>query len=111
MDLTSLKLNPQQIKAVESVNGPVLVVAGAGSGKTRVLTTRVAYLINQIGCPDNSILAITFTNAACLEMRNRIVNLLNRYTSTNEKSNNEFIKPLFKCKYFDLSFIMFKNLT
>ena len=83
MDLTSLKLNPQQIKAVESVNGPVLVVAGAGSGKTRVLTTRVAYLINQIGCPDNSILAITFTNAACLEMKNRVMSLLNRYSNVN----------------------------
>ena len=83
MDLTSLKLNPQQIKAVESINGPILVVAGAGSGKTRVLTTRAAYLINEIGCQDNSILAITFTNAACLEMKNRVMSLLNRYSNVN----------------------------
>ncbi len=83
MDLNELKLNPKQIEAVKSIDGSVLVVAGAGSGKTKVLTTRVSYLINDVGIDDNSILAITFTNAACLEMRNRIIGQLNRYTNTN----------------------------
>ncbi|MBP5256993.1 MAG: UvrD-helicase domain-containing protein [Mycoplasma sp.] len=83
MDLNELKLNPKQIEAVKSIDGSVLVVAGAGSGKTKVLTTRVSYLINDVGIDDNSILAITFTNAACLEMRNRIIDQLNRYTNTN----------------------------
>ena len=83
MDLNELELNPKQIEAVKSIDGPVLVVAGAGSGKTKVLTTRVSYLINDVGIDDNLILAITFTNAACVEMRNRIISQLNRYTSTN----------------------------
>ena len=97
MDLKSLQLNPQQVTAVEAINGPVLVVAGAGSGKTRVLTTRVAYLINNIGIDDNSILAITFTNAACLEMRNRIVSLLNRYTNTNILTYHALCLKILRC--------------
>ena len=97
MDLKSLQLNPQQVAAVETINGPVLVVAGAGSGKTKVLTTRVAYLINNVGINDNSILAITFTNAACLEMRNRIVNLLNRYTSTNILTYHALCLKILRC--------------
>ena len=97
MDLKSLQLNPQQVAAVETINGPVLVVAGAGSGKTKVLTTRVAYLINNVGIDDNSILAITFTNAACLEMRNRIVNLLNRYTSTNILTYHALCLKILRC--------------
>ena len=83
MDLNELKLNSQQINAVKSIDGPILVVAGAGTGKTKVLTTRVSYLINNVGVSDNSILAITFTNAACLEMRNRITSQLNRFTNVN----------------------------
>ncbi|MDD3865450.1 MAG: UvrD-helicase domain-containing protein [Candidatus Izemoplasmatales bacterium] len=71
------KLNEQQIKAVKVVNGPVMAVAGAGSGKTRVLTNRVAYLIDEIGIPSNHILAITFTNRAADEMRTRIFRLIN----------------------------------
>lgn len=97
MDLKSLQLNPQQVAAVEAINGPILVVAGAGSGKTRVLTTRVAYLINNVGIDDHSILAITFTNAACLEMRNRIVNLLNHYTSTNILTYHALCLKILRC--------------
>lgn len=70
------KLNEQQIKAVKIVDGPVMAVAGAGSGKTRVLTNRVGYLIEQIGIPPNNILAITFTNRAADEMRNRVFKLI-----------------------------------
>lgn len=72
------KLNEQQIKAVKIVDGPVMAVAGAGSGKTRVLTNRVAYLIDEIGTPANHILAITFTNRAADEMRNRVYKLIDR---------------------------------
>ncbi len=68
-------LNKEQLQAVKHIDGPCLVVAGAGSGKTKVLTTRIAYLINQ-GIPSGSILAITFTNKASKEMKDRINKLV-----------------------------------
>jgi len=80
MDLAKL-LNPEQLAAVEAIDGPVLILAGAGSGKTRVITYRVAHLIENKGVQPQSILAVTFTNKAADQMKTRVRGLLNAVRS------------------------------
>ena len=98
-----LNLNERQQEAVLHLDGPLLIVAGAGSGKTRVLTTKIAHIINEKRIFPNQILAVTFTNKAANEMRKRVSNILNkksdnllRYFLCKSGTNSCSLKPI-KC--------------
>ncbi len=74
-------LNPNQREAVEHIDGPLLILAGAGSGKTKTLTSRLAYLIGEVGIDPGNTLTLTFTNKAALEMRERALKLIENQNS------------------------------
>ena len=107
------KLNERQKEAVTYINGPLLVLAGAGSGKTRVLTTRIAYMIGEGISPDN-ILAITFTNKAAGEMKDRIYKLIgysarSMQISTFHSFGLKIIKENYDILGYDKNFLIFDS--
>lgn len=104
-------LNEEQKKAVLKTEGPILILAGAGSGKTKVLTTKIAYLIEECGVSPYNILAITFTNKAAKEMSDRLFNLVglkakNAQVSTFHSFGVKILRNHYKELGYDKNFII-----
>ena len=110
-----MKLNPRQLEAVNFVSGPCLVLAGAGSGKTRVITTKIAYLIEKCGYKAANICAVTFTNKAAKEMKERVAQTLDRkllrglMVSTFHSLGLEIIKREHKLLRLKANFTLFDD--
>lgn len=105
-------LNPQQLEAVKHNKGPLLILAGAGSGKTRVLTHRIAYLIDELDVNPWNILAITFTNKAAKEMRERVDNIVgygseNIWVSTFHSTCVRILRRYIDCLGYDKNFTIY----
>lgn len=97
-------LNNEQLEAVKYTEGPLLVLAGAGSGKTRVLTTRIAYLIEEKKINPYNILAITFTNKAANEMKERLSNMLGNINGMQISTFHSFGLRIIKENYKELGY-------
>lgn len=110
-----MRLNPSQQQAVEFVDGPCLVLAGAGSGKTRVITNKIAYLIRQCGYQPRQIAAVTFTNKAAREMKERVAQTLGKkearglIISTFHTLGLEIIKREYKALGIKANFSLFDD--
>ncbi|MGN1043055.1 MAG: UvrD-helicase domain-containing protein, partial [Christensenellales bacterium] len=94
--INELMLNTEQLKAVKDTEGAVLVFAGAGSGKTRVLAHRIIHLIEEMNVPDYNVLAITFTNKATAEMKQRLDDMLGQNRVWVSTFHSLCVKILFR---------------
>ena len=104
-------LNDRQKEAVLYNEGPLLIIAGAGAGKTKTLTTKIAYLIEEMGALPSNILAITFTNKAAKEMKDRIIRLIGSIgyqiqTSTFHSFGLKLLKENYERLGFDKNFVI-----
>lgn len=110
-----MRLNPRQQEAVEFVSGPCLVLAGAGSGKTRVITNKIAHLIRGCGYQARHIVAVTFTNKAAREMKERVAQTLGRgetkglLVSTFHSLGLEILKREYKALGLKAGFSLFDD--
>ncbi|SMB80175.1 ATP-dependent DNA helicase PcrA [Desulfonispora thiosulfatigenes DSM 11270] len=107
-------LNPKQLEAVQTLEGPLLILAGAGSGKTRVLTHRIAYLMYEKNVYPNNILAITFTNKAAKEMRERLEKLIkqsvdNLWVSTFHSACVRILRREIEVLGYTSNFVIYDN--
>ncbi|NOX20262.1 MAG: UvrD-helicase domain-containing protein, partial [Nitrospirae bacterium] len=106
------QLNPQQKEALLHTKGPLLILAGAGSGKTRVITHKFAYLLKEKKLSSSSILAVTFTNKAAEEMKSRICSLLscelnNTWIGTFHSQCNRILRSEIKALKYDPDFVIY----
>jgi len=104
VDLSEIRLNPEQKLAVDTLNGPLLIIAGAGSGKTGVITSRIANMLNH-GIPQSQILAMTFTNKAAKEMEARVKSLTGKkLTNLTISTFHAFGVKILREHYVDMGF-------